>query len=131
MPGGDRTGPLGAGPRTGRAAGYCAGYGMPGYMNPTGGHGFGYGRGFGLGRGFGRGFGGGGRGWRHRYYATGVPGLARPYPDYADYYQAPPVQPEQASAGELSYLKEQARYFNEMLNDINKRIEQLEKKQDL
>jgi hypothetical protein len=25
------------GPMTGRAAGYCAGYGMPGYMNPVGG----------------------------------------------------------------------------------------------
>ncbi|MCF7709262.1 MAG: DUF5320 domain-containing protein, partial [Verrucomicrobia bacterium] len=32
MPGGDRTGPMGAGPRSGRAAGYCAGFGAPGYM---------------------------------------------------------------------------------------------------
>ncbi len=37
MPGGDGTGPMGLGPMTGRAAGYCAGYGMPGYMNPYGG----------------------------------------------------------------------------------------------
>ena len=34
MPGGDRTGPAGFGPMTGRAAGYCAGYTVPGYMNP-------------------------------------------------------------------------------------------------
>ena len=34
MPGGDRTGPAGMGPMTGRAAGYCAGYPVPGYMNP-------------------------------------------------------------------------------------------------
>jgi len=34
MPRGDGTGPAGMGPMTGRAAGYCAGYGMPGYMNP-------------------------------------------------------------------------------------------------
>ncbi|MBC7083569.1 MAG: DUF5320 domain-containing protein [Firmicutes bacterium] len=36
MPRGDRTGPIGLGPRTGRAAGYCAGFPVPGYMNPTG-----------------------------------------------------------------------------------------------
>ena len=45
MPRGDGTGPGGMGPMTGRAAGYCAGYGMPGYMNPYGGRmggGFGY-----------------------------------------------------------------------------------------
>jgi len=34
MPGGDRTGPRGLGPRTGRAAGFCAGYYMPGFDNP-------------------------------------------------------------------------------------------------
>ena len=37
MPLGNGTGPMGMGPMTGRAAGYCAGYGMPGYMNPYGG----------------------------------------------------------------------------------------------
>ena len=37
MPRGDGTGPAGMGPMTGRAAGYCAGYNMPGYMNPWGG----------------------------------------------------------------------------------------------
>ncbi|OPY86893.1 MAG: hypothetical protein A4E73_03818 [Syntrophaceae bacterium PtaU1.Bin231] len=34
MPRGDGTGPLGLGPMTGRAAGYCAGYPMPGFVNP-------------------------------------------------------------------------------------------------
>lgn len=34
MPRGDGTGPAGMGPMTGRAAGYCAGYGVPGYVNP-------------------------------------------------------------------------------------------------
>jgi len=34
MPGGDGTGPGGMGPMTGRAAGYCAGYPVPGFMNP-------------------------------------------------------------------------------------------------
>jgi len=45
MPGGDRTGPVGRGPMTGRAAGYCSGYQNPGYSR-------GFGRGFGRGRGF-------------------------------------------------------------------------------
>ena len=34
MPGGDGTGPGGMGPMTGRAAGYCAGYPVPGFINP-------------------------------------------------------------------------------------------------
>ena len=64
MPRGDRTGPLGEGPMTGRQLGYGAGYDSPGY---TKGPGRGWGRGL-LGRGrgfFGRGFGFGafGRGW--------------------------------------------------------------------
>jgi len=37
MPAGDGTGPLGLGPMTGRAAGYCAGFPVPGYMNPVAG----------------------------------------------------------------------------------------------
>ncbi len=60
MPGGDRTGPGGMGPMTGRAAGFCAGYSVPGYMNPIPGRGFGFGR--------------GGFGHRNLYYATGLTG---------------------------------------------------------
>lgn len=56
MPWGDGTGPWGLGPMTGRAAGYCAGYPVPGYMNPMPGFGWGFGFGRGWGRGFGRGF---------------------------------------------------------------------------
>ena len=69
MPAGDGTGPMGMGPRTGRGAGYCAGYSAPGWANPM------PGRGLQLGRGRD----GGGRGRRHQYwfYATGVPGWAR------------------------------------------------------
>ncbi len=52
MPRGDRTGPWGAGPMTGRGGGYCANYAVPGYMNPVVGYGRGWGRG--RGRGFGR-----------------------------------------------------------------------------
>jgi len=112
---------------TGRAAGYCAGYPVPGFMNPVGGRGYrGWGRGF-LGR-------GGGRGWRHWYYATGLPGWARtPYgypawggvaPPYTGY--AAPVPPAPAPEQERAGLKQQAEYFQNALDEISKRIEQLE-----
>ena len=52
MPRGDRTGPMGAGPMTGRAAGFCAGNTAPGYANFGGGGGRGFGRGFGRGWGW-------------------------------------------------------------------------------
>jgi len=51
MPRGDGTGPNGQGPMTGRGMGYCAGFEVPGFMNPVG-----FRRGFGRGMGFGRGF---------------------------------------------------------------------------
>ena len=63
MPRGDGTGPMGKGPMTGRGRGYCAGYNMPGFMNP----GFGYG---GMGMGWGRGF---GRGWGRGYGSWNSP----------------------------------------------------------
>ena len=44
---------------TGRAAGYCAGNGMPSCADPAAGRGMGRGAGRGLGHGAGRGFGGG------------------------------------------------------------------------
>ncbi|MGM0414857.1 MAG: DUF5320 domain-containing protein [Bacillota bacterium] len=37
MPGGDRTGPRGEGPMTGRGAGYCNGFNSPGNFRPGGG----------------------------------------------------------------------------------------------
>ena len=54
MPEGDGTGPAGMEPMTGRAAIYCGGYPVPGYMNPVPGYVFGrgWGRGFGHGLGF-------------------------------------------------------------------------------
>jgi hypothetical protein len=74
MPGGDRTGPLGEGPLTGRRAGYCAGNDAPGFTEPWtgrgqgGGFGAGRGGGFGSGGGFGRGRGGA---WRHGGWRRG------------------------------------------------------------
>jgi hypothetical protein len=103
MPGGDRTGPLGWGPMTGRGVGYWAGYPVPGYLNPIPGRGwFGAGRGgfpwgggrgrfFGRGFGFGRGRGRGrGRGWGRFGFGSGwgFPYGAYPYavPPYGGYY---------------------------------------------
>ena len=56
MPRGDRTGRMGFGPMSGRGLGYCAGYGVPGYMNRPRGFGMGMGRGYGYGLGYGREF---------------------------------------------------------------------------
>jgi hypothetical protein len=76
MPRGDGTGPMGMGPMTGRSAGYCAGFGTPGYVNAgrTWGYGPGFGRGFG--RGFARGWGGGFRG---RDFGRSARLCGRPY----------------------------------------------------
>jgi hypothetical protein len=79
MPGGDRRGPAGQGPRTGRAVGFCAGNDEPGYLSRGGGRGGGAGGG--AGRGAGRGGGGGGRGgggrFRNWFHATGLTGWQR------------------------------------------------------
>ena len=128
MPGGDRTGPRGAGAMTGRGAGLCAGNDVPGYMNPAYGSGFGGGRG----RGFGRGFGmGGGRGWRNQYYATGLPGWARgygyPYPEAYPGGSGTTTNVKATQADELLHLKEQAQYFKRTLDDIEQRIDELQK----
>lgn len=112
MPRGDGTGPMGTGAMTGRAAGYCAGYASPGYMNPAGGRGFvggGWGRGGGRGRG--RGFGAG------RFGAVPV---GAGYPAYGPIAPAPPAREQ-----ELETLKQQAAHLQGALADIQRRIEQL------
>ena len=114
MPGGDGTGPQGMGPMTGRAAGFCAGYPVPGYANPVGGRGF-----FGRGR-------GGGRGWRNRYYATGLPGWARAGYDWPAAYSGAPFASGLTAQQELDALKGQAEYLGDTLDGIKKRIEELE-----
>ncbi len=122
MPGGDRTGPRGLGPMTGRALGYCAGFESPGY---TRGPGMGYGRGWGRGRGFGYGR-GGGYGWGLGYgYRDPV------YPPYPA-ASLPVSTPE----NQLTMLKQEKDYLeNEMngiknaLDNISKRISELENKE--
>ena len=116
MPGGDRTGPWGLGPMTGRAAGYCAGYSVPGYMNPI------------PGRGWGRGYFGRGRGWRSWYWATGLPGWARAgygYPAFGS--RAYPYSYAPAPEEEAEALRQQAELLKQTLEDIQNRISALEK----
>jgi len=122
MPMGDGTGPAGMGPMTGRAAGYCAGYPVPGYMNTYGG---GY---FGIGRR------GGHRNW---FYATGLPGWYRykmglpawggvvGYPYYGS-----PYMPYFAPEEEENILKNQADMLKKQLDDIQSRMEELKKESE-
>lgn len=97
MPGGDGTGPLGFGPATGRALGYCAGYRQAGYASP------GFGRGwFGRGRGRGRGF------------------YARPALDFWQNYQ-----PQISDKEEMDALKSEADVVKDELKSIEARIQEL------
>ena len=115
MPYGDRTGPQGLGPRTGRGAGYCSGFPGPGSMNPASGRGFfGFGRGRGS-RGLGRGC-----GWRNCYWAPGFPGRARGgygFSHFAGGYTA---------EEEMDILRDEAEYLRQQLNDIQNRMSTLE-----
>lgn len=106
MPRGDRTGPRGAGPMTGRGLGLCGGYDAPGYVQ--GGGGPWYARG-------GGGPWGGGRGWRHWYHATGLPGWMR-------LGYGPPTREQEREA-----LKDYAKRLEDELAQIRRRIEEAEK----
>ena len=133
MPGGDRTGPLGAGPMTGRRAGRCVGYNVPGYLNPICGRRVGFGRGGSYGRGLGM---GGGRGWRNQAYAIGYSGWGRKHPAvYDEAYDVPSPsvgipRSHAARNDEVMYLEEQARHLRESLDQIESRIKELHKEPD-
>lgn len=112
MPNFDGTGPMGMGPMTGGGRGYCMGYVNQYNRFPF--------------------WGGRGRGYRHMYYATGLPGWLRgryPYmpaayagaaggelPDYPDYRER-----------EIAMLREQERYLENSLKDLKEYIRSLEK----
>ena len=106
MPGGNKTGPEGQGPMTGRGLGYCAGYPNPGFLNNFFGRGtFGRGRMFmiGMGAGF-----RGGRGSYSGYY----PHEIHPYPSYS-------------KKDELKNLEAHAQNLKKELEDIQNRISEL------
>ena len=108
MPGYDGTGPRGQGSMTGGGRGYCA---VPAGRVPTG-------------RFFRR---GGGRGWRNWYYATGMPGWQRSaygYPAYGGGTYSEPTVDE-----EKEMLRSEAEALKKDLQDIQNRIQTLEKAQ--
>ena len=122
MPRGDKTGPWGTGPMTGRRAGYCAGFSVPGYMNPVGGYVRGWKRG--RGRGWGRGFG------RGRFAYPAPPAVQSGYPP-ARHPVGQPQAPEQEIEALKNYQKdlesEKADLEQEM-GGVKSRIEELKEK---
>jgi hypothetical protein len=101
MPGFDRTGPWGRGPMTGRGRGYCVSPGWTGQPH------------FSRGGGFGR-----GRGWRNRYWATGIPG--RGWWGPPDWYG-----PSLSREDEMALLQEDAAYLERELGEIRRSIDAL------
>lgn len=110
MPGGDRTGPLGYGPMTGRALGFCTGHATLDFRYPRYGHGFGRG----LGRGFGRGVWGRGFWWQN-YREPAV--ISQPFSRNA--YQTISKDEEKA------YLEETIKNLQEDINNLRKRLQEL------
>ncbi len=113
MPNFDGTGPMGQGSMTGGGRGYCA-VPLSDKRQQFVGRGF-YGRG-----------GGRGRGFRNCFWATGLPGWMRSgyaYPTSGIYPYAPDLTPKQ----EMDMLKQNAEALKTQLEDIQNRIETLEK----
>jgi len=102
MPGGDRTGPTGAGPITGRGWGYCRGNDSQGYGGYQGKAGRGFGRRFQRGPGFGRGndFG--------------------PRAGFGNYYRDPAVSEQTLIENEIRILKDQLAALEDRLAKLKK-----------
>ncbi len=123
MPWGDGTGPAGLGPMTGRGLGYCAGFSSPGYIR-------------GLGLRYGRGRGWGRRGYYHfyrppvsyrkPYIPPVVDPLIDPYVYRRPMYLRESYYPQYSTEDEIKYLKNYADSLKEELEEIEKRIEELE-----
>jgi hypothetical protein len=120
MPRGDGTGPAGFGSMTGRAAGFCAGYSVPGFMNPVGRFRI-RSAGYGLGLGFGR-----GRGWRS--YANRAPYRVRGYYPFDPAAVYPAAEDEQKYEDEV--LAQDAKILKEQLKQIEARLEELKKDEE-
>lgn len=103
MPRGDRTGPMGMGPATGRGAGYCTGYAEDGYMSTRRGYGMGLGRGF-----------------RRMFCQPG-----KPFRTHSRYwaYNAPLVD-------EKDYLNQQAEVLENQLKQVKDRLKTLNEEKE-
>lgn len=96
MPGGDRTGPVGYGPLTGRGSGFCAGYGVPGFRNPPPLY---------------------GRGGRRGFF-RGAEAPPQWNPSVVQ-YSPPPTQ------GEEAYLQDEIQYLKAHLQKMERRLGEL------
>ncbi len=99
MPGFDRTGPVGAGSRTGRGMGNCA----DDERSDTARRGPGFGR---------------GRGWRHQARATGLPG----------WMQSSSEPDSLASSDDVGSLTALAQWLQTQLDAIHQRLAELSDK---
>jgi hypothetical protein len=102
MPRGDRTGPRGEGPKTGRGAGYCSGSNMPGFANSN------------L-RGFGRGFAGRGFAWRAREL---------PVNSESEILLQPSLE-DKTEKQEKQFLEQELGNLKQEMKDIEKRLKEL------
>jgi hypothetical protein len=115
MPRGDGTGPMRYGSMSGRGAGYCAGFGVPGFMNPL----------------FGRGAGfsghGGGHGFRNVFRATGLSAWQRAmgWPAAGGGFYGAPSYPAPTADQQIDMLKNQAAALEGELDLVKKRMEEL------
>jgi len=101
MPRGDKTGPAGTGPMTGRQLGYCSGNDTPGFTN----HGFGFGGGFRRNMGFGRSFRRGYGTRNQRYYQEDIPNVSK----------------KTLLENEIKILKEQLSNIEDQLSQLNQK----------
>ncbi len=113
MPGFDGTGPTGMGTMTGGARGPC----NLNYQS-SGPAGFRPGQGRGGGR---------GRGYRHMYWATGLPGWRR---TNANGFQAIPPAASFTGSQEIDFLKNQAQALKAELDAVNTRLQEIESKDE-
>jgi hypothetical protein len=115
MPAGNRTGPSGQGPMTGRGAGFCAGNAAQGFA--AGGRGRGFSR---CGNMYFR----GGRGFRNRFFAVGVP-FSRGVSNNdapAESFRREDFSPDD----EIRMLRDQAEFMKSEVEAISSRIKELE-----
>jgi len=106
MPRGNGMGPMGQGPMTGRGAGFCAGYDVPGYANDaTPGFGGRFGAGYRRGNGRGQGFGGRGAGFQLRMRGS--------------------MPTELTADSEKAFLQNRVEILARELEDANKRLAEL------
>ena len=130
MPRGDRTGPAGMGPMSGRGAGYCAGYARLGFANGLPGRGAGMNRGAGAapesGGAWMPGGGGAGRGWRNWFRQFGLCGGRRgrwPFGTAA----AAPAMFNRSREDEIQALRNDLQGYERAAAQIRSRLEEMEK----